>query len=431
MKSDADIDASACGSPYVARAPARASEAVGVHVDAVIVSEMSDAALHRRLAEIGRAKSALAAVHAETLRELARRNDVAVAEQTVKDTLSVSGRAARSEVKLSVALGDLDETSAGLCNGTIPEGHAKLIARASTEVPIDEGFLAGRAPHEGYDDFRRTVARHVADRSGDDGASLLERQRQARSGKVFTSRENGMVVLNAQFDPVTGARLATVIAATERRLYSKEDPVARPTHPQRTADAIAKLILEPDAARPAGTSLLVVADYDTVNHQLINARLGDGTPIPIGEIAQMAVEAEVLPAIFNHATGDLRMGRSRRTATELQRAALALRDQGCVGCGAPPDYSRGHHNIEWQHDGPTDYDNLISVCNNCHNKIHKLGWTVHRDPAARRFGLRSPTQPAVETARHDLDSGVSPSSADLPASPAETQDDADSRAPPS
>ncbi|WP_420627030.1 HNH endonuclease [Candidatus Poriferisodalis sp.] len=368
-----------------------------VRVDPVEVSGLCDAGLRARLRELGRADSALAAMKAAALGEIARRRGASAAEHAAKDTLLISGRAARGDVKAAVALSELDMTREGLADGSVPVGHARLIARAATEGPIDEGFLAERAQREGYDEFRRTVARHQADQSSDDGASLLEQQHQARSGRVFTSRDNGMVVLNAQFDSVTGARLATVIAAMERHLYHHEDPTARPSHPQRTADAIAKLILEPDAQRPAGTSLLVVADYDMVNHQLTNARLSDGTPIPIGEIANVAADAHVLPAIFNHATGDLRMGRRRRTATDLQRAALALRDQGCVGCGVSPDHCRSHHIIEWQDDGPTDYGNLVSVCNRCHDKIHHEGFTVEQNPDTGRYRLQPPTRPPNDT----------------------------------
>ena len=253
---------------------------IAVRVDSVDVSGLCDAGLRARLRELGRADSALTAMKAAALGEIARRKGASVAEHAAKDTLSISGRAARGDVKAAMALSELDATRKGLASGLVPAGHAQLIARAATEGPIDEGFLAQRAQQEGYDEFRRTVARHVAEQSSDDGASVLEQQRQARAGRVFTSRGNGMVVLNAQFDSVTGARLATVIAAMERHLYHHEDPAARPSHPQRAADAIAKLILEPDAQRPAGTSLLVVADYDMVNHQLTKARLSDGTPIP-------------------------------------------------------------------------------------------------------------------------------------------------------
>ena len=249
-------------------------------------------------------------------------------------------------------------------------------------------------PHEGYDEFRRTVDRHVADVNRDDGASVLERQRKARTAKIFTRSSDGMTVLNLAVDPLTGAQLGTVIAATERRLFQDEDPAARRTPAQRMADAITQLICDPDAKRPAGASLIVVADYDMVNHHLTAGRLGDGTPIPISEIARIAVDAEVLPAIFEAATGDLRMGRSRRTATDLQRAALALRDKGCVGCGIAPERCQHHHIDHWQHGGHTDYQNLVTVCPNCHNdKIHQQGFTVEWDTEGSRYRLQPPGTP--------------------------------------
>jgi len=297
----------------------------GVRVDAVDVAVLCGEGLRSHLGEIARAESRLAAMKADALGEIARRSGEGAAAWAATDAMAVSGRRARGEVRDAVRLGELDATREGLAGGEVPVGHAQLIARAAGDTAIDEAFLAQRAPQEGYDEFRRTVARHVADVSRDDGASVLERQRRARSGRIFTRRSDGMTVVDLVVDPVTGARLGTVIAAAERRLFRDEDPNARRTPPQRTADAVVELICEPDAKRPTGASLIVVADYDTVNHQLANARLADGTPIAIAEIAQLAVDAEVLPAVFQAATGDLRMGRSRRTATDLQRAALAAR----------------------------------------------------------------------------------------------------------
>ena len=242
-------------------------------------------------------------------------------------------------------------------------------------------------------------ARHVADCSSDDGASLLERQRSQRSARAFTSRETGMTVLNGQFDPIVGARITTAIDAAAGQLFRRQDPNSRTTPAQRTADAIAQLICEPDTARPAGTSLVLVADYDAVNQQLANGRLANGTPVPISEIAKIAVNAGVLPVIFDKATGELRMGRRRRSATELQRSALAVRDQGCVGCGAAPELCRAHHIVEWQHGGVTDLDNLVSVCHHCHHhKIHHDGFTVERDPDTGRYRLRPPDKPRPNNA---------------------------------
>ncbi|WP_420445374.1 HNH endonuclease [Candidatus Poriferisodalis sp.] len=386
MKDGSD---SACGG-----SAAGALASGGVRVDAVDVAGLCGEGLRARLGVLARAESRLAAMKADALGEIARRNGDGAAAHAATDAMAVSGRKARGEVRDAVRLGGLDATREGLSAGSVPVGHAQLIARAAGDAPIDDEFLAERARHEGYDEFRRTVARHVADVNRDDGASLLERQRRARSAKILTRNSDGMTVLNLVVDPLTGARLGTVIAAAERRLFKDEDPAARRTPQQRMADAISQLICDPDTKRPAGASLIVVADYDMVNHQLTNGRLADGTPIPIGEIAKIAVDAEVLPAIFDAATGDLRMGRTRRTATDLQRAALALRDKGCVGCGISPERCQHHHIDHWQHGGHTDYTNLVTVCPNCHNdKIHQQGFTVEWDTAGSRYRLQPPTQP--------------------------------------
>ena len=378
--------------------PAAAPALGGVRVDAVVVAGLCGEGLRARLGEIARAESRLAAMKADTLGEIARRSGDGAAAHAAADEMAVSGRRARGEVRDAVRLGELDATREGLAEGSVPVGHAQLIARAAGDAAVDEGYLAKRARHEGYDEFRRTVARHVADVTRDDGASLLERQRQARNAKIFARQSDGMTVLHLVVDPVTGARLGTVIAAAERRLFKDEDPTARRTPPQRAADAITQLILEPDTGRPAGASLIVVADYDTVNHQLTGGRLADGTPIPIAEIARIAADAEVLPAIFEAATGDLRMGRSRRTATDLQRAALALRDKGCVGCGIAPERCQHHHIDHWQHGGRTDYQNLVTVCHHCHNdKIHQQGFTVEWDPDKPGFRLEPPAAPPNST----------------------------------
>ncbi|WP_420440502.1 DUF222 domain-containing protein [Candidatus Poriferisodalis sp.] len=370
----------------------------GVRVDAVNVAGLCGQALQARLGEIARAESGLAAMKADTLGEIARRNGDGAATHAATDAMAISGRKARSEVRDAVRLGELDATRQGLCAGSVPVGHAQLIARAAGDAPIDEEYLAGRAQHEGYDEFRRTIARHVADVNADDGASVLERQRKARSATIWTRSSDGMTVLNVCVDPVTGARLGAVIAAAERRLFRNEDTAERRTPAQRMADAVTQLICDPDAKRPAGASLIVVADYDMVNHQLTNGRLADGTSIPIGEIARVAVDAEVLPAIFEAATGDLRMGRSRRTATDLQRAALALRDKGCVGCGIAPGRCQHHHIDHWQHGGPTGYQNLVTVCADCHNdKIHQQGFTAQWDTANSHYRLQPPHGPADQT----------------------------------
>ncbi len=395
-----DSNTCAAGIRSVGATPPSGVAGVSVRVEAADVSRLCDSSLRSRLAEIGRAQSQLTAMKAAVLTEITHRTSSVDAEYAAVQTLAVSGRSARNDVKAAATLGELPVTRNSLAAGTLPTDHAQLIARAATDSTVNEHFLVERAQRETFDVFRRTVARHVADQSSDDGAALLERQRQQRSARVFTSRENSMVVIKGQFDSVPGARLAAAVAAVERDLYRNEDPLKRPTAAQRTADAITKLICQPTSTQPARTTLVVVADYDTINHKLTNSRFADGTPIPISKIADIAVEAELLPSIFRAATGELRMGRCRRTATETQRIALAVRDQGCIGCGAPPHHCDTHHIVHWQHGGPTNLDNLTLVCHRCHHtKIHEHNYTVERDPTSGRYTLQPPSQPQATKTR--------------------------------
>ena len=114
--------------------PKRTTPAFAVRVDGVDVSGLCDAGLRSRLGEIGRAESQLAAMKADVLGELARRRGNANAEHAAKETLSVSGRSARSDVKAAIAIGELDATREALADGRVPAGHAQLIARAAGDA---------------------------------------------------------------------------------------------------------------------------------------------------------------------------------------------------------------------------------------------------------------------------------------------------------
>ena len=51
-------------------------------------------------------------------------------------------------------------------------------------------------------------------------------------------------MLSAQFDRITGTRIATALTAKERELWHREDPNQRCTPTQRMADALAELICD-------------------------------------------------------------------------------------------------------------------------------------------------------------------------------------------
>jgi hypothetical protein len=75
----------------------------------------------------------------------------------------------------------------------------------------------------------------------------------------------------------------------------------------------------------------------------------------------------------------LSVGRATRTVPAHLRTALHLRDQGCrfPGCDRPPAWTDGHHIIHWSDGGPTELDNLVSLCRPHHRAVHEQGWRIH------------------------------------------------------
>ncbi len=69
-----------------------------------------------------------------------------------------SKRAARHDVKAAERLAALEATSEALAAGDIPQDHARLIARASSDGPIDEQALVDAAKEQTYDDFKNRMS---------------------------------------------------------------------------------------------------------------------------------------------------------------------------------------------------------------------------------------------------------------------------------
>ncbi len=376
-----------------------------VHVEVVEVAGLCDEGLSLRLKVLGRAESQLAAMKAQVLAEVSRRHSASEAQRVVRDELQASKREAKRDVESAARLAELPATSEALASGEIPQGHARLIARASGESDVDEALLVKAANTEPFDEFARTVKRHQQDLADDDGQALLDRQRKNRKARIFESPDSGMFVLTGEFDQITGARIATALTTKERQLWHREDPKARRTPQQRMADALAELICEPAGdGKSAGTDLLVIADFDVIKQQLDNPRLADGSAIPIVELHRLALEANLLPSIFDTKAQQMWLGRRLRTASEAQRVALIARDQHCIGCKANPLWCRAHHIIWWSKDGPTDVDNLVLVCDDCHHKIHDHGWQVYQHPETGKYHLKPPTQPTQRRHRNGTQS---------------------------
>ena len=265
-----------------------------------------------------RVENQVAGFRTGILAELTRREGVHLTENNLREKGLRPRRKARSEVETAVELEELPRTSEGMRDGEIPYDNARILAKASQEGEIDETDLLDKARTQSPDKFAGTVRKYAQQRSTDDGMSRLEHQRSRRFAKIKTSTDDGMTVLYGRFDPITGALLETALSQKMDELWREEDPRARCSPGQRMADALAHLVTreetDEDGGRPRGPRLLLIADYNVVNRELHNGRLGDGTPIPTEKIRDLACQSDILPAIFRGVSQPLDLGRSRRTA---------------------------------------------------------------------------------------------------------------------
>jgi len=230
----------------------------------------------------------------------------------------------------------------------------------------------------------------------------LERrlQRQAEAAQrnrslVFRRDGNGSILFTGSLPLIDGeAWIAQLDAYTEskrRTAVEERDPAGAGLTPeQRRADALIAMILHHSQGRRAPKvggdrpRIVVTVDYTKLLADATAAGLiGDGEQLSAGDLRRLCCDADLLPAVLGGPSTVLDVGRDHRLVPADLRAALVLRDGGCVfpGCHARPTESEAHHIIPWWKGGVTALSNLVLLCHHHHGLL---------EPA--RYGIRDQWQ---------------------------------------
>ena len=111
--------------------------------------------------------------------------------------------------------------------------------------------------------------------------------------------------------------------------------------------------------------IFVVVDHHKLAAQAAAAGLLNGAePLAAGDLRRLCCDAGILPAVMDGDSAILDLGRERRLVSPDLRAALELRDRGCVmpGCDVGPVGCEAHHIQSWAMGGITALHNLVLLC---------------------------------------------------------------------
>ena len=301
----------------------------------------------------------------------------------------LSGQAAADRVEVGRHLDVLPRVAAAVESGEIGFEHAAVLARTARDV----GPQVMRAAEEDLLDEARRIdpgrLRGVARsfRHAVDSAAFLAnaiKQHDRRRLRLIDYTD-GMTAVDGLLDPESAAVVRTAL-----------DPFMMPTAgddrstEQRRADAFVTLARQSLRGGSAGSAgrrrpqVIVLVREATLRGEAgaPAADMGRGAMVPAESARRIACDCVLTTVTVNAAGQATEPGRSRRTFTPGEWAAMATRDRGCrwPGCGAPLDWCEGHHLDSWVFTRRTSIGTSALLCDKHHRKVHEGGWTLTGDP---------------------------------------------------
>ena len=230
------------------------------------------------------------------------------------------------------------------------------------------------------------------DRFDPDGVAPREEELVAARSLQIVKLPNGSTKWILTLDPLSeGFLRAALDARTAPRrgpTFLETEELADPaladgrTLPQRRLDTVvawARESLMHDHGQLAGTAVTMVVEIPLATLECgVGAAHIQGVDLPIsaGTARRLAAEAGIIPVVLGTKSQPLDHGDTARLFSEAQRRALALRDGGCVWCGAPPGWCEAAHLDPWALTRQTDLENGALMCPADHRRFDLEGWEL-------------------------------------------------------
>jgi Domain of unknown function (DUF222)/HNH endonuclease len=358
-------------------------------------------ALLRRLDEDHARLSAASAALLQTIAELEESDSWSEDDETslscfLAARLGLRAATARELVRVARKLRSLPAIASAHASGVLSWDQLRPVTRFATEETDEQ--LSIEAPQRSVAQLYRDAARHEVDRR-----KRIESDHQVRSMRMGWDEERRFLNFEGSLPGEQGARFEAAVRYRAEQIEA--DAEAIDPHGARLADAVTDLASSSeDSAAPA--TLVVHADAQVVTGRVEPgprhlAETESGVQLSSDAVRRLACDAKI-EWVLEADGRPVGIGRRGRMARGALRRAVLHRDGGM--CSVPGCERRSwldaHHLVHWADGGPTNLDNLVTLCSAHHRRIHEGGWHAtgipgrglrFHDPGGRALSRAGPT----------------------------------------
>ena len=314
------------------------------------------------------------------------------------DTANLTRREAARLIRAGHGLGRFPLVGDAASSGTVLPGQAEAITAVLDDLPEDfpaevvteaQELMVGFAATHNSVELRRLTAHlvEVLDPVSAEAREVVRLEREHRLALrnrhlVFSYDHHGTVTFRGSL-PVAQAepfiQIIDAYSAAAKRGIDRLDPHPEYVTPaMRRADALLAMVHRHSQESLAPTHggdrprTVITLPYDKLLADCAGAGLlSTGEKIDAATARHLLCDADILPAVLDGPSQILDVGRTQRLVTPAIRAALELRDGGCVfpGCAVPARDCEAHHLIPWWAGGVTALWNLALLCTHHHGTV--------------------------------------------------------------
>lgn len=298
---------------------------------------------------------------------------------------------ARAIVLMARRAEELPETARALREGRISLDQAAVVAR-HTPAEFD-ATVAEFAQHATVPQLQRSVAKYdfptavPAAPGSDDAAGAQAPPEPVQPPSLTMHHADGRFVLRYDAPSDVGALVETALAEARDWLFHQGGDPAAGVSPAGEHAEMRHVTWADALGLLASRSLDSVQVTSRRAKYRVNVFLDtdggwlSGRPrLPQHLVDGLTCDGELLPVWVTEGT-PVNVGRGRRVVPERTRRLIVDRDRGCrfPGCTAA-SFVEIHHLVHWRDGGPTDSDNLVSLCPFHHDGHHRQEFCISGDP---------------------------------------------------